>query len=252
MREPFGVKPAERILYLNLGKDGKPASSLNTQELYNWARKREATSDFMSEPEIFKGGCFWGFQPVICLDSGYRIEVPNVPEFLVNGIILSPKDGERPFVKENPSTILRESPKARPYENLFISHSSSDNNEAVALNDILSKTYETFIDLEDLHPGEGLWKVCSKKPGGRTLKELKRSDYLVLLESPESMTSGFVEGEWRWWLRTKQEGTLIPVMIRDVTLPQKLQDLKYIRYQDDVGKVARDIAFAMGLDLNLK
>jgi len=225
MTDPFGVRPSERILYLKEGENGKPASSINAQELYNWARKTESSPGFMSYPEIFDRGGFWGLQPVVLLANGYKIEIPDVPEFWVFGIILSRRSGQRPFLKINPSTIVRESPKARPHDKLFLSHSSDDNSTASALNDILSKTYETFIDLEDLRLGEGIRKVGSSKPGGRTLKELVESKYLILLESPGSMISGYVRGEWEWWLENKSKGTLIPVMIQNVTLPPKLETL---------------------------
>lgn len=237
----FGVKPEEKLIYLKPDAEGKPASSLNAQQLYNWEREAWSQLHFMTYPPALKGGGFRGLQPVISMDYGWRIEIPDVEEFYVYGTILSQREGESPYVRVNPSTQIKPSVKARPNEKIFIAHHHSDNPEATTLDTLLSATYETFLDRRDLSPAQDFDQVIEHNLGN--------SDYLVLLMSPQALASPYVEKEWRWWLIQKPAGTIIPVMIKRVKPPSELKAVKYITYKGDLPSVTREIAYAVGVEL---
>lgn len=234
----FDARPQARRIAVKPDETGNPPTTLNSQQIYTWSVTVWAWPTFIGHNTPFKGCGFRFLQPVIAIENDYQIEIPDVPVFDVIGIVLSQRSGESPFHLVNQETLLRYSEKARPQDLFFISHSTVDNRFARHLDNYLTSKYETFIDDRDVRLGN------QRDP--TLLRGLNKSDYLMLILSPDAMASEWVEWEWKWWLSNKEPSTLIPVMFQEVPLPDELRQVIYIRYEGDIASVASQIVHAIG------
>ena len=106
---------------------------------------------------------------------------------------------------------------------VFISHSSKDDGFANDLSqDLRLIGYTPWIDQMDVLPGESI--ISSIEKG------LSKANVVLVVLSEQSMSSGWVETEWKekfWETITSQKIRVIPVLKERVTLPLFLRTLRY-------------------------
>lgn len=108
---------------------------------------------------------------------------------------------------------------------VFISYSHKDrpfvNKLAI---DLKSKAIDVWIDQYEILPGESI---------RRTLEDaIKRIDIFLLVLSPNSVSSGWVQEELDMIIG-KKEPVLIPIIIKDCEIPPILHSRKWIRFVGD-------------------
>lgn len=108
----FDINLQEKEITLKPINDGLIPTSLNSQQLYNWAMETWAQPTFMSFAIPFKGSGFINYQPVIKIVNGYKIKIPDVPNFIISGTILTERQFETPFEKSD-NTYIQVVPYAR-------------------------------------------------------------------------------------------------------------------------------------------
>lgn len=228
----FEIDFSKRVVSLKPSVDGSQQTSLNTQQLYNWYRQKQAEA--MWAKNAIDGSGFIGLQPVITFLEGLKIQIPAVKSFTVHGMISTEESGEYPFIVE-PETSLTISQYARPHANAFLSHSSKDKPFVRELRKKLYSICDTFFDETDIYPGQSITQ--------RLDQELTATNLLVLMFSIHASKSDWVRKEWASMLYLNKP--LVVVRLDETPLPPLLIDLKYITYVDDVGLVADGIAQAL-------
>ena len=122
---------------------------------------------------------------------------------------------------------------------LFISHSELDSKFAVRLAaDLRNEGCDVWLDKWEISPGDKLVE--------RIEEGLAGAEVFLLLLSPESVVSPWVDYERQAWLamqiadertaraeRRSPRRTLIPVLYRDSEIPTFLQAIRYVRINDE-------------------
>jgi len=123
--------------------------------------------------------------------------------------------------------------------NAFISHSSKDNEFALRLaGDLQARAgIEVWVDRWEIQPGDGIPE--------RIEQGLSWANLLILVLSPDSASSRWVEWERQAWLAMQIEDEkaameesrprmrhLIPVLYRDCPIPPFLQHLHHVRISE--------------------
>ncbi len=123
-------------------------------------------------------------------------------------------------------------PDQKKQARVFISHSSQDKSFVRKLiNDLKTKNLAVWFDEESLKPGDSI--VAGISEG------LKDTDYLVVVLSQASITSGWVQAELSSALMDQfsNRGTsVIPIKIDDCDVPVLLRDRVYADFRTDYDK----------------
>jgi hypothetical protein len=105
---------------------------------------------------------------------------------------------------------------------VFLSHSSKDKPFVRELANELEKhgDIRVWLDERDISPGQNIVT---------RIKEGLKADFVLLILSPDSVESSWVEEEWTdaFWQQTNHRGTkLLPVLYRDCAIPSLLDNKK--------------------------
>lgn len=123
-------------------------------------------------------------------------------------------------------------PDQKKQARVFISHSSQDKSFVRKLiNDLKTKNLAVWFDEESLKPGDSI--VAGISEG------LKDTDYLVVVLSQASITSGWVQAELSSALMdqfSNQGTSVIPIKIDDCDVPILLRDRVYADFRTDYNK----------------
>jgi tetratricopeptide (TPR) repeat protein len=106
---------------------------------------------------------------------------------------------------------------------VFLSHSSKDKPFVRELADALERDgqIKVWLDERDICPGQNIVT---------RIKEGLKADFVVLILSPDSVESSWVEEEWTdafWQQTNRRETKLLTVLYRDCTIPGLLQNKNY-------------------------
>jgi hypothetical protein len=112
---------------------------------------------------------------------------------------------------------------------VFLSHSSVDNDSARQLKESLaSRGMTAWLDLDEIRAGEVF--VGALEAG------LQNSDSVVILVSPESMSSGWVNEEYSRALAISEKRgapmPVIPALLRNAELPGFLANRSWVDFRD--------------------
>jgi hypothetical protein len=112
---------------------------------------------------------------------------------------------------------------------VFLSHSSADKPFVYRLaQDLKSMGHQIWLDEWELRVGQ---HFISKMDEGT-----RRADYVILVLTPESVSSGWVEREWNAAYRSEIDQdrlVVLPVLVRPCTIPTELQTKKYADFTKD-------------------
>lgn len=115
---------------------------------------------------------------------------------------------------------------------VFISHSSKDQKFAERLaGDLLALGHEPWLDAWKIKVGE-----CIPSKVEHAISE---ADYVVIILSPDSVKSGWVDREWKskYWDEIQETRTLVlPVLLRDCEIPQLLKTKKYADFRENFSR----------------
>jgi tetratricopeptide (TPR) repeat protein len=117
-----------------------------------------------------------------------------------------------------------------PTFDVFLSHSSVDKPWAIQLKDALQRYgVSVWLDRDEIRPGDLFVKALEAG--------LEQSRAVALIVSPEAVASGWVEEEYAramFLAQNKQRALrLIPVLLRDATLPGFLQNRHQVDFRDE-------------------
>ncbi len=114
---------------------------------------------------------------------------------------------------------------------VFISHSSADKPFVrVLVGELSDAGLDVWFDAHELRPGDSIVQGIS---GG-----LSDSDYLVIVLSPDSVRSAWVQQELNTALWTQLSGrgvVVLPVLYRDCEIPVLLRDRIYADFRNTIG-----------------
>lgn len=137
-----------------------------------------------------------------------------------------------------PSTSVRMPDVAR----VFISHSSKDKEFVRRLAaDIKEVGHEPWLDEWEIQVGD-----CIVRKVG---EGLAHADFVVLVLSPNSVESGWVEREWApsYWNEIEMKRRIVlPVMLNDCTIPPLLKTKKYADFRKSYGPGFAQLINAIG------
>lgn len=112
---------------------------------------------------------------------------------------------------------------------IFISYSRVDANFANKLARTLTESgFEVWIDVSEIQVGT--------KWSNAIQQGLDASDIMVLIVSPDAMTSEHVADEWQYFLDKKKP--IVPVLFREAELQYQLRRLQFITFEGAVFTVA--------------
>jgi hypothetical protein len=125
---------------------------------------------------------------------------------------------------------------------VFISHSSMDKPLATSLAvDLANEGHLPWLDEWEIRAGESIPTKISMG--------VDECDFLLLLLSPNSTQSGWVEAEWsaKYWQEV-QDGAVrvIPVLLADCVVPTLLRTKKYADLRSDYSGGLSEILRAVG------
>jgi hypothetical protein len=124
---------------------------------------------------------------------------------------------------------------------VFISHSSVDKLAAKWISvDLSNKGHRPWLDEWEIKIGES---IPSKIARG-----LDDCDAVVVLLSPHSVNSGWVEREWQsiyWDEVAKGEILVLPVLLEDCEIPRLLKMKKYADFRKGTSQALRDLSDAL-------
>jgi tetratricopeptide (TPR) repeat protein len=106
---------------------------------------------------------------------------------------------------------------------VFLSHSSKDNSFVRELADELGRDgqIKVWLDEREIAPGQNIVT---------RIKEALDADFVLLILSPDSVDSSWVEQEWTdafWEQANNRKTKLLGVLYRDCTIPRLLRNKKY-------------------------
>jgi hypothetical protein len=114
---------------------------------------------------------------------------------------------------------------------VFISHSSKDKGFARKLAaDLTELGHEVWLDEYSIRVGDCIVSGIEKG--------LRDADYVIVVLSPNSVLSGWVEREWKtkFWDEVESKRTLVlPVLLEDCDLPQLLKTKRYADFRKNYG-----------------
>ncbi|HEV3470935.1 MAG TPA: TIR domain-containing protein [Pyrinomonadaceae bacterium] len=133
---------------------------------------------------------------------------------------------------------------------VFLSYTASDKDAAVKIAEALKKReVNVLLDVWDFMPGKSFLEEMSKS--------ISASDYLILLLSPNSNKSDWLnyDSSLPFNKHFKSRGvTLIPVLIADTEIPQALQSYQFLDcrgdLQKEVERLAEHISVAPEIDFS--
>ncbi|MEV0086051.1 toll/interleukin-1 receptor domain-containing protein [Saccharopolyspora sp. NPDC050642] len=112
---------------------------------------------------------------------------------------------------------------------VFISYSSSDRQVATWLSvDLANEGHVPWLDEWEIKAGESI--------PNKIARGIDECDYLLVLLSPKSVGSGWVEREWsaKYWAEAAGGGIgVIPVLLADCEIPTLLRVKKYVDLRRD-------------------
>jgi hypothetical protein len=229
----FEMDFARHELSIRPNAGGTLRTSMNVQQFYNWYRKKQTR--YMYVDNMVDPGGFIGLQPVVIFKSGLKLLVPDVPTFIIQGMIATESPGDYPFIVGTRTKLIM-SQYSRPHAFVFLSHSSKDKPFVRELRKSLYSVCDTFFDETDIMPGQSITV--------RLNIALARTDMLVLLHSEHAACSEWVQREWSSMLYLKRP--VVVVRLDDTSIPPLLADLKYIGPGKSAAEVADEIVAALG------
>ncbi|HEX42178.1 MAG TPA: toll/interleukin-1 receptor domain-containing protein [Phycisphaerales bacterium] len=124
---------------------------------------------------------------------------------------------------------------------LFLSHSSKDKEFCIQLReDLIRMGHTPWLDMYDVKVGDDIVEGI-----GAGVTE---ADYVVLVLTPESVSSRWVKKEWhaKFWTEI-DEGKirLLPVLLKDCTIPSMLQTKKYADFRQSYAVGFADLVAAI-------
>jgi hypothetical protein len=126
------------------------------------------------------------------------------------------------------------------YPRAFISYNHNDKETALKIADgLASKGVDPWADFSEIGPGDSIFDKIFEEG-------LKTSQVFVILLSPDSVESRWVRHELNVALlkRIQQTMKVIPVVVRECTIPQALQTLRWLDLNDGLDKVVDEIVDA--------
>ena len=124
---------------------------------------------------------------------------------------------------------------------IFISHSAKDREFALKLaSDLYKLGHDPWLDEWEIKVGEC---IVSKIEHG-----VSEADYVVVLLSPHSVESGWVEREWKtkYWDEIKQNRALVlPALIKDCEIPPLLRTKKYADFRKSYSEGLKSLIHAI-------
>jgi hypothetical protein len=122
-----------------------------------------------------------------------------------------------------------ETEATRPNARVFVSHSYQDKDIAARISTALKDAdFNVWFDAWELQAGDS---IATKLREG-----LRASDFLLVLLSPESVSSRWVREEMALALSSELRQraiTVVPVILRDCDIPDKLRDLTAIDLRNE-------------------
>ncbi|MBB5911727.1 hypothetical protein BJY24_000594 [Nocardia transvalensis] len=110
---------------------------------------------------------------------------------------------------------------------IFISHSSLDKDLALWLSvDLANQGHRPWLDEWEIRAGESIPLKISEG--------IDHCDYLVLMLSPNSVKSGWVEREWsaKYWTEVENGAVaVVPALLKDCEIPTLLRTKKYADFR---------------------
>lgn len=128
---------------------------------------------------------------------------------------------------------------------IFISHSSNDDHFVEQLSsDLAILGHKPWTDDKQILPGDSILSTIEKG--------LTESRYCIVVLSNKSMSSKWVETEWKeryWDSLNKQKIKIIPVLIEHCDIPSFLRGLKYADFTESyaVGFSHLSLALSSGM-----
>ncbi|MGW4129287.1 toll/interleukin-1 receptor domain-containing protein [Amycolatopsis japonica] len=114
---------------------------------------------------------------------------------------------------------------------VFLSYSSKDRAMATALSvDLANEGHRVWLDEWEIKVGESI--------PNKIALGIDECDYLLVLLSPHSVQSGWVEREWstKYWAEANSGNLhVIPVLLSDCEIPTLLRVKKYADFRSDYG-----------------
>ena len=112
----------------------------------------------------------------------------------------------------------------------FLSHNSADKPWVIRLKDELQKQgLKVWLDQNEIRPGDLFVEALERG--------IKESKSVVLVVSPEAMTSGWVKEEYSRAFALAQSPNepvqLIPIILRDAELPGFLKNRSWVDFRDE-------------------
>jgi len=112
---------------------------------------------------------------------------------------------------------------------LFISHSSKDKGLANCLYvDLIEHGHNPWLDDRDIKAGQSIPSEIQKGLG--------EADFILVLLSPNSVTSNWVNVEWEsayWDEVNNNKVKVIPILLKDCDIPKFLKPKKYVDFRND-------------------
>ncbi len=124
---------------------------------------------------------------------------------------------------------------------VFISHSSKDKTFATWLGtDLKAAGHTPWFDAWDIQVGESIPQ--------KVAEGLREADFVVVVLSDHAIKSRWVEREWHAKYWTEVEAGLVhvlPVLIRDCTIPELLKTKKYADFRESYNDGLEDVLRAI-------
>jgi hypothetical protein len=191
----------------------------------------------------------WGFKNVLPEDKQAPYLLHPALHFLItkmnpncrfSRVLLG---DEVPWTAKNDAVIKRETIK------LFVSHAHADKNVVAEIVKIIKARLE-----REIRPYEIWWDAESMQAGqevhDQIMKAVQESDFLILMASPNSMRSQYVQLEWKkkrfdpFYSKTSSSNRILPVFIEGLSpsaLPDFLRDIYGFSYSgpDDAWNIEK-------------
>ena len=178
----------------------------------------------------------WGFNNILPEAKNYLLHpalhfliTQMNPDCRFSGVLLG--DGV-PWTLKNDEAIMRETVK------LFVSHAHADKHLVTEIVKIIKKRLD-----REVRPYKVWWDEDSMEAGrevhGQIMEGVQESDFLILMASPNSMKSQYVQLEWKkkrfepFYNKTRSPDRIFPVFLGGLTpvaLPDFLRDIYGFSY----------------------
>jgi hypothetical protein len=170
--------------------------------------------------------------------SPKRIEA-FIDEF-IQGLSAPPEKRETPIHENRPSILSDKT----PYK-IFISHSAKDKSLADRLaNDLRAAGMEVWYDSDEINVGDSILEK---------IEQGAKSDFMVIILSPESVASWMVKQEMVMFLneeRRRGYSLILPVLYKDCDIPPLLEGRRYadfrVNYETGLAELQRSLGMGKG------